>query len=87
MGFLGKTTTEGLKGKGFDLFKLFPVVVVVANHHGHELGGLEERQDLPSTHFQETRREGRVLLIHRVREDVSQVRIHKLLPETHTKVQ
>lgn len=67
-----------------DLLHLLPVVVIIADHHGHQLGGLEKRQDLTTTHLQETSGEGRVLLPHRVWEHVAQVGLHKLLPETHT---
>lgn len=67
-----------------DLLHLLPIVVVVADHHGHQLRRLEQRQDLAPAHLQEARGEGRVLLAYGVGEHVAQVSLHELLPETQT---
>lgn len=67
-----------------NLLHLLPVVVIVADHHGHQLAGLEQRQDLPPAHLEEAGGEGRVLLADRVWEHVEQVGVHKLLPGRDT---
>lgn len=66
------------------LLHLLPVVVVVAHHHGHELRGLEEREDLPTTDLQETAGESRIQLLYGITEYILQIRLNKLLPERGT---
>lgn len=64
------------------LLQFLPVVVTVSNYHGPELRGLEEFQDLPTTHLQETSGKGCVPLMDGEVEDVIYVGFNKFFPST-----
>lgn len=64
------------------LLQFLPVVVTVSNYHGPELRGLEEFQDLPTTHLQETGGKGCVPLMDGEVEDVIYVGFNKFFPST-----
>ena len=61
-------------------FKFFPVIVGVANDHGLEFIGLEELQDLPSTHFVEPCMEGLKKRGYGAVEHVVHICLDKILP-------
>lgn len=74
-----KKKKKSKRGKLY-LLQFLPVVVTVSNYHGPELCGLEKFQDLPTTHFQEASRKGRVPLLDGDVEDVIYVGFNKFFP-------